>query len=211
LRGDRLLGESGDSQGRDGGVDRSVVARLTEHVIALDLQGLGEHFALLDLDPPFVQWSPDIGAGHDERLRKMSEVWSALPVGRRFPRSRALDPVQLRPAIGHVMLLDVLDDGWDFRFRVFGSAVADSVGFDLHGKRISELPDAGLPEFLIATLRACMLRGESMYTRHRPPAEYRMDAWDRVLLPLEEEDGNIHRFLVGNVAVELPAKSARPA
>src|SRR3546814_2328999 len=48
-------------------------------------------------------------------------------------------PFNLRPALGYVLLIDVEDDGWDGRFRLYGTRVAEMYGEDMTGRRVSEI------------------------------------------------------------------------
>jgi hypothetical protein len=38
-----------------------------------------------------------------------------------------------------------------------------------------------------------------MFSRHVPPLRSHTTSWDRIILPLEGEGGQINRLLVGNV------------
>jgi hypothetical protein len=44
----------------------------------------------------------------------------------------------LKPWLGHLVLLDAIDDGGDFRYVLFGTALAAIFRFDLTGRRVSE-------------------------------------------------------------------------
>src|SRR3546814_18454171 len=74
--------------------------------------------------------------------------------------------MQMRPALGHIMLLDVLDGGADYRYRVYGSEIAQRAGFDMTGKCTSELPTGSLASlFFIAVYQAVLLRPQPVYPR----------------------------------------------
>ena len=44
-----------------------------------------------------------------------------------------IDVLELRQAIGNIMMLDVLEDGFDARYRVYGTGVVEYVGHDWTG------------------------------------------------------------------------------
>lgn len=82
--------------------------------------------------------------GRDEiaaPVRPLYDYWQddcdcALPV----PKAR-IDPLALPPRLlAHVVLLDVVDDPADFRYRLIGTEITTLVGRDSTGKRLSEIP-----------------------------------------------------------------------
>ncbi|MBT3330280.1 MAG: PAS domain-containing protein [Rhodospirillaceae bacterium] len=146
-----------------------------------------------------MQWSPTLSDIDDDLLNTLLTYWSDLPRGPRLPCSSDVDPVNFKSALGHVLLLDVEEGGWDYRYRVFGSSIAARAGFDATGKLVSELPVQPMAPFYLAVYRACLERFEPLYTRHVPPPDIQVTSWDRLALPFEDGEGRINRFLVGMV------------
>ena len=61
------------------------------------------------------------------------------------------------------MILDVLEDGWDYRYRCYGRKTAQVAEFDMTGKRTSEITTASyIPIFSIAGYRAAISRREAL-------------------------------------------------
>mgnify|MGYP001162381607 CR=1 FL=1 len=149
-------------------------------------------------------WCPGIDALEEEVLRILQAYWADLPAGCRVPRAAAVNPARMKPALGYVMLLDVLEGGRDFRYRVYGSAIAARSGFDATGRTVTELPVAPLTEYFLAGYRACLRRVAPLFTRHAPPVLLHVVGWDRLILPLEDDGGAIARLLVGNVPRRWP-------
>lgn len=42
------------------------------------------------------------------------DYWTGLRRGRDLPRTTDVDPMRMRPALGHIMLVDVIDGGGIF-------------------------------------------------------------------------------------------------
>lgn len=157
---------------------------------------------------PVVTWNPPPQALVLQQLEFLRRYWGELAGDRRIPTGSEVDALAMRPALGYVILLDVIDGGSDFRYRVFGSIIASVSGFDMSGKRVSEhRASAYIVEFALACYRAALARGEPLLTEHGPPATLNTVAWHRLVLPLAGADGNIARFLIGNVPV---ARDGRP-
>ena len=65
--------------------------------------------------------------------------WNALRGARRFPPRHALSTREMAPFLRHVALLQVLDGGADYRFRLVGDAHVEARGYDFSGETISEI------------------------------------------------------------------------
>lgn len=147
-------------------------------------------------------WSPaEDDLRHDE-LRFLLRWWQGLAATHEGmpPASIRLDPLTLRPALGHLCTLQPIGDGADFRFRLYGSLVADSAGFDMTGKLASAMPSApDAVAFLLATYRAVSRTGLPLYTEHTPWSGQSVTRWFRLLMPFMNEDGTVARIVIGNV------------
>jgi hypothetical protein len=118
-----------------------------------------------------------------------------------------IDPHEMRPALGFISLLDVVDGGADFRYRLFGTIPTAVSGFDMTRRWLSQ-HRAGtyMVEYFIATYRAMLRRGEPLFTVHGPPEIVHTSAWHRVAAPLADAAGEITRFMSVNVPVDAAGK-----
>ena len=77
----------------------------------------------------------------DERFRSavaLKEAWLRLPGA--IPRRRDVDPTEFGPRLlPKIVILQVLDDGRDYRWRLFGGLHAEQYGADLTGFRLSQV------------------------------------------------------------------------
>ena len=166
-----------------------------------DYASLDALFTSEALDPPVLIWEPDPAQLPVDPLPDLLAYWYDLPRIGDLPAAGALDPLAMKGALGHLMLLDVISDGQDFRYRVYGTKIAERSGFDMTGRLTSEINTSGyISRFFLAVYRAAMARRQAIYTRHNPPSEISARTWDRLVLPLVDDGGRISRILVGNVA-----------
>src|SRR6185312_7708747 len=135
------------------------------------------------------------------QLRFLVRYWSDLAGARAMPRAQEIDALEMRPALGYINLLDVIENGEDFRYRVFGSIIAAVAGYDMTGRTVSALKVAPyMAEFALATCRAVVLRGQPLLTEHRPPpSAVPTVAWHGLILPLAGDEGAVTRLLIGSV------------
>lgn len=150
----------------------------------------------------FVQDDPDAAVFQDRRLAQLLEHWRALAGGRDLPPAEAIDPAALIFILGWLMIIDPLDGGADFKYRLYGSSIAEVTGRDLTGCKISD----SFPEFAAFTseiYRNAMRDRRPVLTRHTPPAQIAVSRWERLILPFAGADGGVARFLVGAAALGL--------
>ena len=143
----------------------------------------------------------------DAKLRVLYAYWRELCQrhdGR--PAREHVDVLAILPAAGNVLLLDALRDGFDARYRVYGSGIANYAGRDWTGATVSEM-NAVTRTSLSLMYRACyraVYRGHfALFTQHDSPSWLAARSWRRLILPLFEGDGTCSGFLVGNIPVDI--------
>ena len=180
-------------------VDETLAAAFAEAMTSGELAGLKPRFEAIDTSVPEVRWSPAADGLEEPVLRTLLAYWQGLPAGPRAPLAAGVNPLEMREALGFVMLMDAVDGGRDWRYRVYGTGIAARSGFDATGRLVTDAPFAPLTEFFLASYRACAARVEPVFIRHAPPVRVHVVSWDRVILPLDDGEGGIARLLVGNV------------
>lgn len=178
-------------------IDWLRVERWATQVLAGDDSELRGAFAATE--PKFL-WNPEPEALASDKLRFLLNYWNELKRGAASPRSADIDPIAMRPVLGYVMLLEPVDDHHDFRFRVFGSAIASVSEFELTGRLASELiASAAVIEFGLATYHAVFRRNAPLYTVRFPTGARYTAAWHRLTLPLVDNDGSVERLIAASV------------
>jgi len=185
----------------------ATVERWTAEIARGDLSLARTHFASLGASGPEVVWQPRLENVPQPQLKFLLNYWRDLAGTRAMPLADEVDAVAMRPALGFIILLDVLEGGRDFRYRLYGSVLADASGFDMTGELISAHKASNhVSWFYLATYRAALIRREPAYTEHGPASAINTKAWQRVVLPLGDPKGEIVRFLVGNVPLTRDGK-----
>lgn len=181
--------------------DRALISRLADEIAhAEDRPKLAAYFAQNGAPPPRVVWNPDEDDVRQEPLRFLVGFWRMHRAGGRLPGVDMVEPFALKPALGYIMLLDVLDDGWDYRYRLYGTNIAQRLGQDLTGRRTSDISKRAFTgSFYIAGYRAVLARRAPLFTVSASPRYVAAVDWWRLALPLAGPDGAIARLLVGNV------------
>ncbi|WP_020594174.1 PAS domain-containing protein [Kiloniella laminariae] len=169
-----------------------------EELVREEYIALGQLMEKLGSPSPHIHWQVDADNLPCEELKFLLNWWEATRAGRFAPMPTDVDPFALRPVLGRVTVLDVLDGGEDFRYRLYGSAIMNEPGKDLTGQLVSEIWTP-LRAFFAITYRALLKRREPLYTRHVPHHSLKLSTWDRLILPLGE-NGEVSRILVGLIS-----------
>ena len=193
---------------------RAAAQAFAERLVAGDVNAFADWFATRGGDPPAVAWSPSPDQLAPAQLRFLLAHWNGLRGTRAMPGRGEISPLDLRPALGYVSLVDAVGDG-DFVYTLYGTASAQRTGFDMTGKSLWTFPtEPWLLVFHAAIYRAVQLRGAPLYTRHKPAVRKRVLESERLALPLADETGAVTRVLAGIIPAERrydAAASARAA
>jgi len=77
------------------------------------------------------------------RFQQALAYWQSKLSGRAMPSRRDIDPVDIPRLLPYLMLLDVLPEPLDFRYRLIGTEVRAVLAQDYTGRLLSELPGKG--------------------------------------------------------------------
>ena len=192
----------------DAPLSEATIVAWTEAILAGELAPIEATFAEHGAWGPVIRWQPDAEHLQHAQLAFLLKHWRALAGGRALPLSNQIDPIDLRPALGYVSILDVIDGGRDFRFRIHGTHSAAVAGFDMTSHLLSEARTRShAAHYIFATYRAVVSRCEPLLAEHGPAKAIATKSWYRLLLPLGDTAGNVSRVLCGLVPV---GKNGRP-
>lgn len=121
-------------------------------------------------------------------LKKFYEHWRSICGDRPMPRRADFEPVAIGPLLHLVSLVDVLDDGKDYHFRVVGSTIESVTGLAFNHTRLSEFPHDKARDAIKATLDQCVAEAQPLYQEGRlyePTRDYQ--EFRSVILPLSDD------------------------
>jgi hypothetical protein len=176
----------------------STVADLAEQILAERFDTVAQSFQDANATLVSLLWSPSAEAVEAPELQFLLRYWTGLCGAQSLPRVEQITPFDMRPALGYVALVDAIESGWDGRYRLYGSRIAERVGFDMTGRRVSELGPGGyLPIFARALYRAVHVARRPVLAAYRPPIDLSATSWRWLVLPLTGTANDVVRFLLG--------------
>jgi len=187
-------------------IDPQTVERMADELAAGEISPTAEHlFTSRGRAAPLVRWSPTANSLPVEGLRFLLDYWHAARATADMPPVNAIDPLALKPVLGNIIILDVLEDGADFRFRLFGTQVAEAARFDWTGSTVDQmrrtLKGPG-PAFYLAGYRALLRRREPIFTVSPAMVVFKDRSWARLVLPHgNAAENRVERIVVGNYVI----------
>jgi hypothetical protein len=128
-------------------------------------------------------------------LRQLCALWEAKRGPRPMPARADFDVLELKDWLGNLMLIEVLEDSREFRYRVYGSILASFYGYDLTGKT-TEAVRTGIRETVRAEYRrACSERRPVVVVREHT-IRFTKKLVTKLILPLSADGGSVNMLLV---------------
>jgi hypothetical protein len=142
----------------------------------------------------------------DPRLVALYGYWEAKRAGRSMPTRADIDPLEMKPWLGNLLLIDVIDEG-RFTYRLYGTGFVNSFGRDMTGRSVDELPPEQQERVRADYQSVCASRQPRarLYTAAfevpDPGVSSRQQTevvtWERLVLPLSDGNAEVTMLLVG--------------
>lgn len=142
----------------------------------------------------------------DPRLQDLLRYWQGKRAGRRYAARADFDPLDLKPVLGNILLVDVVaqDDGSSrFRYRLFGSEFTFYHGRDLTGQWLNDIANTGFRDELLALYREVVTAGEMRTLSYDYLVDDRRHRFQAVLLPLSADGRRVDMVLGCGVPVAV--------
>ncbi len=131
-------------------------------------------------------------------VRRGYAYWQDLRGERPWPMRRELDPARIVSLLPFLFMVDVLEDGSDFRYRLLGTDIVGNTITDNTGKRLSELRSQGSQAILAGLYRDTYLSGQPRLQRIAFTTRAGLRSWyECVMLPLGVTEGARPEILLG--------------
>lgn len=155
----------------------------------------------------------DASAISSERLQRLYRYWESLKDGQFAPKRTELNPSHMKDQLGWIWLMDVIDGGTDFRFRMGGDRVIQFFGAHMAGMTLRDiLPKA--PHFFGRFMELLMLATEARQPTLSGPSQaaYEPKSYleiEVLVLPLSDDGVNV-TGMIGGMEVRPLVKTVDP-
>jgi hypothetical protein len=132
----------------------------------------------------------------EPRLRGLWAYWAGKRDGAALPGRAAISPLEMRSWLGNLLLMDVVEGGRDFRYRLHGTQLVQLFGADLTGRLVGSLPVRDVDR-LLAEGRLVVSGRTWHYTEETVVAEKQHIAIAKLILPLAANGRDVDMMIVG--------------
>jgi hypothetical protein len=137
-----------------------------------------------------------IAACH-ESIRTFHDYWSAKKGGRAMPRRADIDPVEVKPYLPMMMLIDVTADERRFVYRLVGTAEVAERGHDPTGRPVRDAFFGGSVEETLSYYEYVVRnRAPFCYRGAYAAPDGRIETDDIIYLPLSDDGVDVNMILV---------------
>ena len=147
---------------------------------------------------PEVIWSPSEAELRNPLLRQFSVTCGLLSDDEGRLQSDKVDLDHFGELKDWIMMIEPVKGENDFRYTYYGEAIAQHYGKDMTGCLTSEI-EGHVGTFFMGLYRAMTNRSEPVYSAHEPPQHVFVRAWQRYIIPVFAQTGEISSFLAINV------------
>ena len=132
-----------------------------------------------------------------EELRELLDYWKDCRSDGEVPLRTDVDPIDIPQLLPHLCLVDVLDGGDDYKFRVVGTAVVDGIGEDWTGKTAREVEFDGRYPDVSDQYRKVVETRAPVWADNDMNINDRRLRFEILILPLSDENGQVTKILCG--------------
>lgn len=192
--------------------DSEQVARAANALVAGDMGPIVDSLSEAGIGRPSIRIDPPESDLDLPPLRALWQFWNArrAPDGAPPPAS-AIDPMELRAALGNLILLETTGDGFDYLYRLYGTTISAHAGTDWTGWTMGAMTlktGGGLGVYYRAIQTACALTRKPVASQHFSPPWLSASAWRRLSVPFLDPAGACTQFAVATVPVAFRRRSA---
>src|SRR5262245_22175410 len=145
----------------------------------------------------FAAWSPAQIAGCHSSLQGLYEYWDTHRGARAMPSRGDIDPIDLKPLLPNLILIDVVPDPRRYVYRLVGTHEVEMRGGDPTGKAVEEAYYGESAEETTYYLdRVVRTRQPVLYRGIYQPLSTRTQREDVIFLPLSKDGEAVNMIMV---------------
>jgi len=118
-------------------------------------------------------------------LQQLLDYWQRKAAGRPFPQRADIDPLELRFALGNLLLVELAGSApVRFRYRLWGIVLSEDYGHDMTSRHVDELQPAELAREVQRAYEEVVATGQPASRQFDNVIGGRWFTHERLLLPL---------------------------
>jgi hypothetical protein len=129
----------------------------------------------------------------DPVLAQALAYWRAKRRARAMPSRRDIDPTEIGPLLPHLQLIDVVDGGIRYRYRLAGTSLVAAFGREYTGRYLDELFAGERLAYAQRVFATVCSRQKAVFLRNRYSTTRDVDMMaNRLYMPLSEDGCSVN-------------------
>lgn len=137
--------------------------------------------------------SPDLV--NSDRLSRLYQFWKQIRGSRRLPSRSDFEPEQLGFILGQVIIVDVLRDPANFRYRLIGTRLEEAGRRGDQGKTLDQIEPAAYRRMVGQTYRAVVETGQPLCHQISYAHHQNMVSFEQIILPFSHGGDRVEVLL----------------
>lgn len=138
--------------------------------------------------------NPSVVKIQHPKLIALHDHWQARMRENSFPYRSDFNPFELRPFLGHLLILEIVDEFDESRYRLFGSILADYLQVDLTGKRLKDI-SLKQSRSIFLEYRNLLIENSPLAVFNQALVEGNLTRYEKLMLPLSSDEKPIAMIL----------------
>ncbi|MBI1779004.1 MAG: PAS domain-containing protein [Proteobacteria bacterium] len=145
-----------------------------------------------------------------ETLQLLYDYWQSKRRSGALPRYADIDVAEIPLVLPHLVLIEPIGNGGDFRYLYSGSTLIDAVGVDNTGRLMSEgLPAGPYLDYLLGIHREVLTEGRPLFAESSFRGPLLSDRWtSRLILPTTGAGTAVGMLVLAQLVSQRSADSA---
>jgi hypothetical protein len=129
-------------------------------------------------------------------LQRLYQYWLEKRGERSMPSRTDIDPLDIRFAIGNVVLIDVIEGApLQFRIRLHGTNLAEHLRYDMTGKMLDDMPQAEYRNLSRQSFTQVATTKKPLHAHRDLVLDDRSRRYETISLPLSSDDDRVDVIL----------------
>ena len=139
----------------------------------------------------------------DQEILHILVYWHTKRSSKIMPARSDINPLDMGRYLSKIMLIDVLPEYPHFRYRVFGTRIAEWVKFDATGKTVESINPRRYRKMLFATYMECVGARQPIVHRIKWDNDDFPHRYKRVILPLSSDGKHVDMLLIMSAVEDI--------
>jgi hypothetical protein len=133
------------------------------------------------------------------RLHRLYRYWQSKCRDGRLPARADFDPLAVPYVLGDIVLVDVLAEPPQFRFRLIGTNIIAKYGVELTGKPVEDFPEPEARAVALARCREVMTGKQAIHSERRVVLDGRTWSYSALWLPFATDGSEVDMILCAQI------------